>query len=168
MGISLNEQRRLRFSLHNFFKLVAPLFGSNHQLAKRIEYLGQIWRDPAKRHRRDTLIHAGRRLHTDYLWLFRTQFSSKVWNSKLDRFSEELRKLLGYGKGQILGSAPILEEAIAERLCAKLGLKTQPRLSMAFSVFIRKLKEDYCSKGKEVTVSVIAHVAKPEEAKMRS
>lgn len=82
MGISLNEQRRLRFSLHNFFKLVAPLFGSNHQLAKRIEYLGQIWRDPAKRHRRDTLIHAGRRLHTDYLWLFRTQFSSKVWNSQ--------------------------------------------------------------------------------------
>lgn len=103
-----------------------------------------------------------------YDYLERNSLPRSEIPNKLDRFSEELRKLLGYGKGQILGSAPILEEAIAERLCAKLGLKTQPRLSMAFSVFIRKLKEDYCSKGKEGTVSVIAHVAKPEEAKMRS
>ena len=65
--------------------------------------------------------------------------------SRLDAFSEELRRLLGPGKGQILGSAPVLEEAIAERLCFKLGVKPPGRLPVAFPIFVQKLKEDYCS-----------------------
>jgi hypothetical protein len=80
----------------------------------------------------------------------------------LDKFSEELRRLLGDGKGQILGSAPILEEAIAERFCAKLGMKKQGRLPLAFSIFIRKLKEDYCSKGTE-SVSVTETVVTSQQ-----
>lgn len=100
-----------------------------------------------------------------YDYLERISLPRSEIPNKLDRFSEELRKLLGYGKGQILGSAPILEEAIAERLCAKLGVKMQSRLTMAFSIFVRKLKEEYRLKEKEGTFSVIAHVAKPEEAK---
>ena len=82
-----------------------------------------------------------------YSYLERHSFPKSEIPNNLDRFSEELRRLLGDGKGQILGSAPILEEAIAERLCAKLGTKTEGRLPAAFPIFIRKLKENY-SKGK--------------------
>jgi len=67
--------------------------------------------------------------------------------NKLDTFSEELRNILGNGRGQMLGSAPILEEAIAERFCAKLGKKLEGRLPMTFPKFIRKLKEEHCHKG---------------------
>ena len=63
--------------------------------------------------------------------------------NNLDKFSDELRKLLGDGRGQILGSAPILKEAIAERLCKKLGTELQGRLPVAFPTFIRQLKEKY-------------------------
>jgi len=78
-----------------------------------------------------------------YNYLERNSFPKSEIPNNLDRFSEELRKLLGDGKGQILGSAPILEEAIAERLCTKIGTKLEGRLPTAFSIFIRKLKEDY-------------------------
>jgi hypothetical protein len=73
---------------------------------------------------------------------------------------------LSYDFYVFLGSASILEEAIAERLCAKLGVKMQTRFPIAFSTFIRELKEGYYSKGKEIDVSVIEPAAKPEEAKM--
>jgi hypothetical protein len=101
-----------------------------------------------------------------YNYLERDYFPKSEIPTKLDRFSEELRKLLGDGKGQILGSAPILEEAIAERLCAKLGMPTPGRLPMAFSIFIRKLKDNYFSKRKETAVSVIDS-AVTEEAELR-
>ena len=78
-----------------------------------------------------------------YAYLERNGFPKSEIPNNLDRFSAELRKILGDGRGQILGSAPILEEAIAERLCAKLGTKMEGRLPTAFSIFIRKLKEDY-------------------------
>jgi hypothetical protein len=81
-------------------------------------------------------------------YLERNYFPKSEIPNHLDKFSEELRKLLGSGRGQILGSAPILEEAIAERLCDKLGVKMSGRLPMAFPLFIHKLKEDYCSKRK--------------------
>ena len=83
-----------------------------------------------------------------YSYLERSSFPKSEIPNNLDRFSEELRNLLGSGRGQILGSAPILEEAIAERLCAKLGVEMQARFPIAFPTFIRKLKENYYSKGK--------------------
>jgi len=83
-----------------------------------------------------------------YGYLERSSFPKSEIPNNLDRFSEELRRLLGSGRGQILGSAPILEEAIVERLCSKLGMKLEGRLPVAFSIFIRKLKEDYYAKGK--------------------
>jgi hypothetical protein len=101
-----------------------------------------------------------------YNYLERNSFPKSEIPTKLDMFSDELRKLLGAGRGQILGSAPILEEAIAERLCAKIGKKLQGRLPVAFSIFVRKLKEDYYSKREEADFSVIKNTAKPEEAKM--
>ena len=76
-----------------------------------------------------------------YNYLERNSFPRSEIPNRLDRFSEELRKLLGDGRGQILGSAPILEEAIVENLCTKLGKKLPGRLPVAFSIYIRKLKE---------------------------
>jgi len=90
-----------------------------------------------------------------YNYLERNCFPKSEIPTKMNRFSEELRKLLGNGKGQILGSAAILEEEIAERLCAKLRMPTPGRLHRAFSIFIRNLKENYCSRRKEPAFSVI-------------
>jgi len=101
-----------------------------------------------------------------YNYLERNAFPKSEIPNRLDSFSEELRKLLGAGRGQILGSAPILEEAIAERLCAKLGKKPQGRLPVAFSIFIHKLKEDYRSTGRENAVSFIGPAAMHKEAQM--
>jgi len=101
-----------------------------------------------------------------YNYLERNCFPKSEIPANLDRFSEELRKLLGDGKGQILGSAPILEEAIVEKLCAKLGMHTSGRLPMAFSIFVRKLKGTYLSKRKEPAISVIES-AFAEEAELR-
>jgi len=78
-----------------------------------------------------------------YSYLERTGCPKQEIPNQLDCFSAELRKLLGDGRGQILGSAPILEEAIAQRLCSKLGTKLEGRLPMAFSNFIRQLKENH-------------------------
>ncbi|MCX8153033.1 MAG: hypothetical protein N3E52_01205 [Candidatus Bathyarchaeota archaeon] len=62
---------------------------------------------------------------------------------RIDRFSEELRKLLGDNEKSILNPAYLLEKAIAQRLCAKLGLKMQLNPSIAFAEFIGKLKEEH-------------------------
>ena len=97
-------------------------------------------------------------------YLERNCFPKSEIPIKLNKFYEELRRLLGSGKGQILGSAPILEEAIAERLCSKLGIKMQATFPISFPTFILKLKEDYYSKGNEPTLSVIETLVKPEEA----
>lgn len=100
-----------------------------------------------------------------YNYLERTVFQSQKFPPNWTDSPRNL-KLLGDGKGQILGSAPILEEAIAERLCAKLGMPTPGRLPMAFSIFIRKLKENYFSKRKETAISII-DPAVTIEAKLR-
>ena len=83
-----------------------------------------------------------------YNYLEQNFFPKSEIPNRLDTFSEELRKLFGNGRMQILGSAPILEEAIAERLCTKLGTKLEGKLPTTFPRFILKLKEDYNSKEK--------------------
>jgi hypothetical protein len=65
---------------------------------------------------------------------------------KLEVFSMELRRLLGWNRGQLLGSAAILEETIARVLCFKLGVKFDERLPIAFSNYIGRLREVYCAK----------------------
>jgi len=78
-----------------------------------------------------------------YNYLERTGCPKHEIPNNLETFSGELRKIIGNGRGQMLGSAPILEEAIVERLCTKLGTKFEGRLPMAFSNFIRQLKENH-------------------------
>jgi hypothetical protein len=109
-----------------------------------------------------TIGDVGTKIIFDYLE--RNCFPKSEIPVKLNKFSEELRRLLGPGKGQILGSAPILEEAIAERLCSKLGMKMQATFPLSFPTFILKLKGDYYSKRKEPALSVIESPVKSEEA----
>jgi len=61
----------------------------------------------------------------------------------LELFSMELRRLLGSGRGQILGSAPILEKAILKALCKKLGLECQFEGPVNLAECVEKLKESY-------------------------
>jgi hypothetical protein len=62
---------------------------------------------------------------------------------KLDAFSAELRYLLGPGRGQILGSAAILEKAIAKVLCFKLGTQFNEIGPILFEDYVKSLKEAY-------------------------
>ncbi len=73
---------------------------------------------------------------------------------------------MGDWRNHILGSAPILEDAIAERLCAKLSTKLQERLPFTFSTAILKLKEDYYLSEQETAIFVNEFAAKPEKSKM--
>ena len=63
------------------------------------------------------------------------------WN--LEMFSTELRMLLGDGRGQILGSAPILEETILKLLCFETGNKYDSNRRAHFADYVRELKEIY-------------------------
>jgi len=67
-----------------------------------------------------------------------------ISRNNLEFFSQMLRKLLGCGRGQILGSAPILEKAIVKALYIKLGLNP-PNFEgpVVFAKEIKKLKEIY-------------------------
>ncbi|MGB8780123.1 MAG: hypothetical protein WCD81_05680 [Candidatus Bathyarchaeia archaeon] len=72
---------------------------------------------------------------------------------RLDVFSEELRNLLGFGRGGILGSAPILEETILRVLCRKIGVtydSTKPFLS-----YVKELKEKFNQRKSGVSVHKI-------------
>ena len=66
--------------------------------------------------------------------------------TKLDLFSEELRNLIGVGRGQILGAPTILEDAIVEALASESGLKLENE-SIVFEDRIKRLKERY-NKGR--------------------
>lgn len=61
----------------------------------------------------------------------------------LEFFSMEMRRLLGAGRGQILGSAPILERAILKSLCKKLEINCEIDGPVNFPEYVRKLKERY-------------------------
>ncbi|MGD0159781.1 MAG: hypothetical protein ABSB89_05725 [Candidatus Bathyarchaeia archaeon] len=59
---------------------------------------------------------------------------------KLPIFSVEMRKLLGSERGQLLGSAAILEETIAKVLCFKLRVEFEEQVPIVLSKFVEKLR----------------------------
>ena len=61
---------------------------------------------------------------------------------KLDAFSMELGMLLGSGRGQMLGSAGILEKTILKVLCSEMGITCNPERT-DFPDYVRELKEVY-------------------------
>jgi hypothetical protein len=68
-------------------------------------------------------------------------------SSKPELFSEELRKILGFGSRQILCAASILEETILEVLCKKLEIPFDCEKPVNFPLQIRKLRETYINGG---------------------
>jgi hypothetical protein len=63
--------------------------------------------------------------------------------TKPSAFSIGLRKILGSGRGQLLGVASVLEEAILEALCAELKIKFDRQSASSFADHIKKLRELY-------------------------
>jgi len=76
--------------------------------------------------------------------------------NNLEAFSMELKNLLGCGRGQILGSAHILEKTILKVLCARLGLKFDFDGPIAFADCIRKLKEMYSNEKSDTLQAVFS------------
>lgn len=64
-------------------------------------------------------------------------------SSNPELFSEELRGIVGFGCRQILGGASILEEAILELLCKRLGLKLVCARPVNFGLEVRRLKKQF-------------------------
>ena len=62
---------------------------------------------------------------------------------KLDLFVEILENLVGTGRGQILGAAPIMENAILKELCKKLEIKYDEIGPGYFPEQCKKLKDVY-------------------------
>ena len=56
-------------------------------------------------------------------------------------FSEKLRNIMGSGHGQILGAASILEEAILEIFCKRLGINFECEKPTNFPYQVRKLRD---------------------------
>jgi hypothetical protein len=67
--------------------------------------------------------------------------------TKPNQFSVELRKILGSGRGQLLGAAPILEETILEAVCAELKIKVDMQSATCFADHIKKLRQVYDENG---------------------
>ena len=67
--------------------------------------------------------------------------------TKPNQFSVELRRILGSGRGQLLGAAPILEETILEALCAELKIKVDMQSATCFTDHIKKLRRVYDENG---------------------
>jgi hypothetical protein len=57
-----------------------------------------------------------------------------------EKFSEELRNILGFGSRQILCAPSILEESILEIICKKLGVTINLEKPVNFPKHIRKLR----------------------------
>ena len=70
--------------------------------------------------------------------------------AKLDLFSMELENLVGSGKGQFLGVAPILEEAILKSLSAELKIEFDNKSPGSFASHVERLREiNYAKKRNE-------------------
>jgi hypothetical protein len=62
---------------------------------------------------------------------------------KLDVFVTEFENIVGFGRGQILATAQIIEEAILKAFCTKLEIDCNENNTRYFPEQIKKLKETY-------------------------
>ena len=63
------------------------------------------------------------------------------------QFSVELRRILGPGRGQLLGAAPILEETILKALCAEIRIEIDTQSGTSFAENIIELRRVYEGNG---------------------
>jgi adenylate kinase family enzyme len=108
-----------------------------------------------------------------YSYLEKRGCRSNEIPAKPNEFSTELRKILGSGRGQILGAASILEETIVENLSAELQIYLDnPRLAQ-FADNIKKLREAYNDRNKNTQqiqcenskVTIMNHVSAKSKEK---
>lgn len=66
---------------------------------------------------------------------------------KPEIFSIGMRNILGCGRGQILGAASVLEEAILKAFCIQLKIKFDTESLASFADHIKSLRE-VCDDGK--------------------
>src|SRR5208283_2989337 len=60
-----------------------------------------------------------------------------------EKFSEELRNIMGFGRRQIPGAVTILEETIFEIFCKKVGTNIEYEKPINFPYQVRKLRDLY-------------------------
>lgn len=108
-----------------------------------------------------------------YSYLEKRGCRSNEIPAKPSEFSTELRKVLGSGRGQILGAASVLEETIVENLSAELKIYLDnPRLAQ-FADNIKKLREAYNVRNKNTqqiqcensNVTIMNHVSAKSKEK---
>jgi len=75
-----------------------------------------------------------------YNYLEKRDYPLSEIPNRPEKFSEELRNILGFGSRQILGAPSILEEAILEILCKKTRNKPQSRKTAELSKADKKTK----------------------------
>jgi hypothetical protein len=76
-----------------------------------------------------------------YNYLERKGISKQDIPKKLDAFVIEFENVVGFGRGQILGAAQIMEEAILKAFCIKLKISYVDNGSRYFPDQIRKIRE---------------------------
>ena len=81
-----------------------------------------------------------------YNYLERKGIPKKEIPKKLDDFVMEFENVVGFGRGQVLGAAQIIEEAILKAFCNKLKINYVETGSRYFPYQIKMIKETY-SKG---------------------
>jgi hypothetical protein len=79
--------------------------------------------------------------HLIYDYLEKKGCSKQEIPEKLDLFVDTLDKLVGVGRGQVLGAAIIMENAILKSLCLKIGVEPKEIGSGCFQNQILKIKE---------------------------
>ena len=82
-----------------------------------------------------------------YHYLEKKQYSLNDIPQNPEKFSEELRNILGFGSRQILCAPSILEEEVLEILYKKLGLCNTLQTPPDFPRQIRKLRKTYMVVG---------------------
>ena len=78
--------------------------------------------------------------------------------AKLEKFSIELRNIMGTDRRQILGYARILEETIIETLCIRMKVKFDDPKFASFSNYVKKLEEIYVNQkcGTNMSLCVLS------------
>ncbi len=85
-----------------------------------------------------------------YNYLEKRDYPLSEIPNRPEKFSEELRNILGFGSRQIFGAPSILEEAILEILCKKLGISHSLEKPPDFPKQMRKLRETYGRVGNRI------------------
>ena len=90
----------------------------------------------------ETLRYCLGEANTDliYNYLEKQRYRLNEIPQEPEKFSEELRNILGFGSKQILCAPSILEESILETICKKLGLSSKFEKPVNFPKHIRRLR----------------------------